>query len=298
GECPLTIRDGRRWLEGVVGVPESDALPLPERPAHSGTPAVELKEVWFKYDKSGPDVLRGLSFSAWPGELACILGGNATGKTTALSCIAGVRRHYRGSIRIGGRPLSDYRGNELYRGGVALLPQNPQALFNANRLIDDLREVASAQPKERAAALLEQVTAELGLAPLLGANPGDLSGGEQQKAALAKLLLLEPKLLLLDEPTKGLDAQFKEKLAGIFSSLTARGVCLVMVTHDIEFAAQYAHRCAMFFDGGVISEDEPVRFFSGNSFYTTAANRMSRGVFKNAVTSGDVVKLCGLNVKE
>ena len=108
----------------------------------------------------------------------------------------------------------------------------------------------------------------------------DLSGGEVQRAALAKVLLNEPRLLLLDEPTKGLDAFFKEKLAALLRSLTARGTTVLMVSHDVEFCASYADRCALFFDGDAVTTNPPRRFFASNSFYTTAANRISRGLFE------------------
>ena len=119
----------------------------------------------------------------------------------------------------------------------------------------------------------------------------DLDGSLKVKVLLAKALFGNPDILLLDEPTKGLDAQFKQELAAILRSLTAGGVTVVMVSHDVEFCARYAHRCALFFDGGVVTEAAPRDFFSGNSFYTTAANRMSRHVFRNAVTAEDVIDL-------
>ena len=126
-------------------------------------------------------------------------------------------------------------------------------------------------------------------------HPYDLSGGEQQRAALAKVLLLEPTFLMLDEPTKGLDSGLKRKLAAIFRNFVSQGGTVLMVSHDIEFCAQYAQRCAMFFDGSIVTENHPVPFFSGNSFYTTAANRMSRHLFANAVTNEEVISLCRQN---
>ena len=130
---------------------------------------------------------------------------------------------------------------------------------------------------------------------LLGSHPQDLSGGEQQRAALAKVLLTEPKVLLLDEPTKGIDSFFKERLAGILETLKQRGIAIVLVSHDVEFCARYADFVSMFFDGQILTTESPRRFFGGNSFYTTAANRMSRHVFSMAVTGEDVVELVERN---
>ena len=126
---------------------------------------------------------------------------------------------------------------------------------------------------------------------LLAHHPYDLSGGEQQRAALAKVLLTEPKLLLLDEPTKGLDSFFKRQLAGLLQRLMDTGVTIVMVSHDVEFCAEYADSVSMFFDGQLLTTNTPRRFFAQNSFYTTAANRMSRHLFPQAVTAEDVVAL-------
>jgi len=136
----------------------------------------------------------------------------------------------------------------------------------------------------------------LKITELFKRHPYDLSGGEQQKVALAKLLLLKPKIVLLDEPTKGLDAESKEGLGKILKNLCSKDVAIVLVTHDIEFAAEYADKCAMMFDGDIVSEGNSNEFFAGNNFYTTAANRIARGIFPNAVTCEEVIKLCKISV--
>lgn len=146
--------------------------------------------------------------------------------------------------------------------------------------------MAKDEREKRIAAVAEK----LGIVPLLDKHPYDLSGGEQQKCAIAKMLLLEPKILLLDEPTKGLDAHAKQVLRGVLQALKADGITILMVTHDVEFAAENADRCALFFDGEVLSADVPERFFAENNFYTTAANRLARSFWKNAVTCKQVVE--------
>ena len=133
---------------------------------------------------------------------------------------------------------------------------------------------------------------KLSVGHLLDRNPFDLSGGEGQKCALAKVLLTAPRILLLDEPTKGIDAGGKSVLREILNTLKAEGITVLMVTHDVEFAAETADRCALFFDGEILSADTPPRFFGGNTFYTTAANRMARTLCPNAVTCGQVVRFC------
>ena len=173
-----------------------------------------------------------------------------------------------------------------------MLPQDPKCLFVKQTLREDLQEMSTSPEKIAEIAALCQVE------HLLGAHPADLSGGEIQRAALAKVLLAEPRLLLLDEPTKGLDSFFKQSFAEILKGLCRRGITVVMVSHDIEFCAEYADLVGMFFDGQLLTSDTPRRFFGSNSFYTTAANRMSRHLFENAVTARDVVALLKQNREE
>lgn len=301
--CPVTVQEGRKWL---------DALPLNERAPHEATaaqrrrapaarpsaagapPVIQLRDVWFKYARDLPDAVKDLSLEVEAGQFYCIVGGNGTGKTTALSIIAGILKPYRGRVRINGRDIWKTNGRERAANKVAMLPQNPQLLFVKKTVELDLYEMLSEAPlsQEEKRQKVRDVCALTELDGLLQMHPYDLSGGEQQRAALAKVLLLEPQILLLDEPTKGLDAYFKLKLAGILKKLTALGVTVVMVSHDIEFCARYADVCALFFDGGIITQNTPRAFFSGNSFYTTAANRMARHIFPAAVTIEDVIEAC------
>ena len=185
--------------------------------------------------------------------------------------------------------MEKYKSSELFGGTLAMLPQDPKSLFVKKTVREDLEEMT--KDKE----LIEQTAAACRIAHLLDNHPYDLSGGEQQRAALAKVLLTQPRLLLLDEPTKGIDSFFKETFAEILKQLQAKGITIIMVSHDVEFCARYADMVSMFFDGQILTTDTPRRFFGGNSFYTTAAGRMSRHVFDCAVTAEDVVALCRQN---
>lgn len=305
GACPITVRDGRAWLDGLLDCgaarlnPEAIAPDAPP-PAGGGIPAIEMSGVWFRYEKESPDVVKRLSLTVQKGEFLCVVGGNGAGKTTALSLMAGLNKQQRGKVKLFGEDVWDIPPSRLFNDGgdgglLGVLPQNPQALFVKNTLRDDLMEIflgrkLSKEDKERR---LRQVSQLCRIEELLGVHPYDLSGGEQQRAALAKILLLHPRVLLLDEPTKGLDAQFKRVFAEILKNLSAEGVSIVMVSHDIEFCAEYADRCAMFFDGSVVSDAPPREFFAGNSFYTTAANRMARHCLPRAITAADVILALG-----
>lgn len=295
--CPVTVQEGRKWIsemEVKCSLPEEAVAPACE------TPSVELEEVWFKYDKDLTDVVKGLSFSAYPGEITAILGGNGTGKTTSLSLISGLNKPYRGKVKINGEDIEKIPTAKLFDHLLGVLPQNPQALFTAKTVEEDLMEILSESnlPKAERKTQAYQMAQLCGLTDLLSSHPYDLSGGEQQRAALAKVLLLKPKILLLDEPTKGLDAEFKQVFAGILHKLSAAGVTIIMVSHDIEFCAEHADRCALFFDGGIVTEGTPRRFFSGNSFYTSAANRMARHILPEAVTAADVIAALGGTVPD
>jgi energy-coupling factor transport system ATP-binding protein len=293
--CPLTVRDGRQWLNHLFENKEikyRTSSTEKDTPAPSSDePAIKLKEVWFRYEKSSPDVVKDLSLSIPKGQLFCLMGGNGAGKTTALNLLCGIYRSQRGKIELLGKNLAKYSATDLFDHMLAMLPQNPQALFVKNTVRLDLREVEADEQKIAAISELVQIT------DLLDCHPYDLSGGEQQRAALAKVLLTGPKVLLLDEPTKGIDSYFKLTLAQILKKLTQSGVTIVMVSHDIEFCAKYADRCALFFNGNIVTENTANRFFSGNSFYTTAANRMARHLFTDAVTNEDVIALCKQNLE-
>ena len=295
GDCPVTVREGRKWLNGMSEKLNAAVLPA-ENDANTGNvkdAAVVLKDVWFRYEKNLPDVICGLSAEICKGETYAIVGGNGTGKTTALSVISGLNTPYRGSVTIDGRPLNSIP--DAYDGLIGVLPQNPQSLFVKKTVYLDLCEMLSGRKitKEERETAVREAAAVCELEELMDRHPYDLSGGEQQRAALAKVLLLKPKILLLDEPTKGMDAHFKQKLAGILNTLKLSGAAIVLVSHDIEFCAEYADRCAMFFDGKIVSESRPREFFSGKSFYTTAANSMARRLLPKAVLAEDIILACG-----
>ena len=290
GDCPLTVREGRRWLtESLEGCPIICREPAESVSQVSEIPALSIRDGWFRYDRQGADILQGLTLQIPQGSISAILGGNGTGKSTTLKVLSGICRLYRGKVEILGKNIKKYDSSQLFSHCLSMLPQDPKCLFSGKTLREDLEEMTKDPEKIREAAVLCQVD------HLLDQHPRDLSGGEQQRAALAKVLLTEPKILLLDEPTKGLDCFYKDKFAEVLLMLKKKGVTTVMVSHDVEFCARYAELVSLFFNGTIISTDTPRRFFGANSFYTTAANRMSRCLFHNAVTAQDVVDLYRCN---
>lgn len=266
GKSPISVRECRDFLEKNYN---HGTDTVKETAREKGEKAIDIKNVFFRYEKKSPDVLRDFSLQAHFSEILTILGGNGSGKTTLLSLIAGTKKPYMGKIKIHAKKR-------------VVLPQNVKAVFTKDVLEEDLKDVCGDYRK----------TAELlGIGKLLYKNPYDLSGGEAQRAAIAKALILKPDLLCLDEPTKGIDACGKAELVKILRNLRDTGVCVIIVTHDADFAAEVSDRCAMIFDGEVVSSAEPHKFFSENNFYTTYARRISRHMFKNAVTLDDCLLL-------
>ncbi len=301
-DCPLTVREGRSWLTRDYGGSVSAAglaSPFPneeeKRLRRGDKPlAIEMRGVWFRYGRDLPDVLRDMNLEVEQGALHAIVGGNGTGKSTMLKVACGAQEPYRGKVKLCGRPMRDFKRGEQFRGTIAMLPQDPANLLVKKTVREDLAEILESRPGDETAnaTRIAGVADIVGIGHLLDEHPMDLSGGEQQRVALAKVLLTSPSILLLDEPTKGIDCAFKIRLADLFTHLKNAGMTIVMVSHDIEFCASHADVVSMFFDGSIVTTNTPSRFFAVNSFYTTAANRMSRHLFPQAITDEDVVRAC------
>ena len=329
--CPLTVSQGRQWIRDYIeekgitkeqiqqanqrlaGSTHAQDNKLPGETAgsegkgilaglksrnHTPEPAIQMKGVWFRYEKDSPDVVRDLSLEVKKGEFYALVGGNGTGKSTTLSLLSRVHQPYKGRIYLEGKDLRSFKDNQLYCGYLGVMPQNPQSIFLKKTVLEDLysviggkkeklsKEYNLSMKKEKA---IEGIVSLTHLNGLLDRHPYDLSGGEQQRLALAKVLLLRPKILLMDEPTKGMDAEYKEELGGILKKLQSHGMTIFMISHDVEFVAEYADTTGLFFEGNIVTSKKTRDFFAGNNFYTTAANRMARGLFPEAVTGKDVV---------
>ena len=280
GSCPLTVREGRRFLQDNFG---NKITSLPdEKYVYNKNAVLEFKEVFFRYERNLPDVLKGINLSVYENEIFCILGGNGSGKTTTLNTAAGLIKAYSGSVKVFGKKIKEYKNQTLYKECLSMLPQDVETVFLKNTVNEELSGVDT-----------EELPFDI--SHLLDKHPYDLSGGEQQLVALAKVLAAKPKLLLMDEPTKGLDTIKKAQIINILKQLKQRKVTVVIVTHDVEFAAECADRCALFFRGNIVSVDRPCEFFSNNRFYTTAASRMSRGFYEKTVTLRQIERLAVLN---
>ncbi len=309
--CPLSVREGRLWLSRRVSKQVSirtlsqlcsDDVAERAKKCIGKTkvshPVLSAHDVWFRYEKTAPDVLQGLDLAIAPGEIHVILGGNGSGKSTLLRAWCGIVAPYRGKLCVCERSLKAWKFDELFRENLALLPQDPKALFVGKTVREDLEEMLfdSQDNATNRRSLIEYVAHQVNLSgEVFDRHPYDLSGGQQQRLALAKVLLCKPSILLLDEPSKGLDVCAKTDLIYLFTQLQSEGKTIVVVSHDIEWCARYADRVSLLFDGQITVTDTCRRFFSSNSFYTTAAHRISHVIFEDAILDEDVINLCKAN---
>jgi energy-coupling factor transport system ATP-binding protein len=243
--------------------------------------AFSMKDLFFRYDKNGIDILSDLMLIGYRGEILSVIGGNGSGKTTLLSVLSGNLKPYRGKI---------VAKNER----IALLPQNPRSLFIKPIVKEDILYTAGIWKKTESdvSELVNTFSFFSDIPSMYDKNPLDLSGGEMQRLAFFKVMLINPTVILLDEPSKGLDVSAKKNLAQILIHLKKSGISIVLVTHDLEFSALCSDRCAMLFNGEIISCETPSKFFSTNSYYTTEANKLVKNIFPDAVTLEEALKLC------
>ncbi len=214
--------------------------------------AVSARGAWFRYGRDDDWVLRGLDLEVRQGEVHALVGGNGCGKSTLLALIAGTCRAQRGEVR---SAIS----------AKAMLPQDPKALFAEERVDEELMEWAHIGGY--GADEVQAMMGELGLAGRADLHPYDLSGGQRQMLALGKLLLVHPRLLLLDEPTKGLDRTARERVAGMIEATRRDGVTVIVSTHDLAFVRRVADRVSLMFDGELACTEPVGEFFRNNLFY-------------------------------
>ncbi|MBE7015597.1 MAG: ATP-binding cassette domain-containing protein [Ruminococcaceae bacterium] len=269
--CPKNIPEARRWLEKYTQNCDACAVYLGREDKRTfNETALSVKDLRYKYDKSSKYVLSGLSMEVKKGEIFGILGGNGSGKSTLLWLIS--------------KGIKMQGGKRKVNGRVGMLPQNPESLFLKNTVLADLEDLADA-------GAVEEIMREFRIEHLKDRHPHDLSGGEQQRLAMCKVLLTKPDILLLDEPTKGFDAHFKKEFGNILKKLTSNGITVVMVSHDVEFCGEICDRCGLIFDGKIVSTGAPKEFFGGKKFYTTQTARIFKGFADSIISTSSAVQV-------
>ena len=258
GKAPLTIKDGKKFLQKKNNYTINNS-----HKEINVNPIITVKDLWFRYERDSSDVLKGFNLNVNKGEIYALVGSNGSGKTTVVNVISKQLKPYRGKVKCNSR--------------LSVLPQNPRDLFVKDKLEDDFKSVNNSY---------KELCEKFDISHLLSHHPYDLSGGEIQRAALVKILLGDLEIILLDEPTKGLDSFAKKELGEFLRSLD---LTILLVTHDLEFAAEYSDRCGLLFDGMITSENYSKQFFLGNNFYTTSVVKMTKGIVDGAVTVEDIV---------
>lgn len=265
-KIPITVKECKKWASTLPPFAEGDACNCPITRKQQSV--VEVKNVYFQYRKDSSLVLKNLSLQIKRGDFYTIVGGNGSGKSTLIKTCLGIKKPQRGIVRVFGKKIRKLTEEVLKK--IAYLPQNPKSFFIQDSLEKEMKQVTNDEKK------INEMLLKFGISHLKHRHPYDCSGGEMQKAALATMLLGNPEILFMDEPTKGLDPFSKQQFARILKQLHEDGLTIIMVTHDIEFAARHASRCAMMFDGSITVEATPNELFKGNYFYTTALNRATQ----------------------
>ena len=263
-----SVRAARELVGGLASEKRLFALPEKKERAR-GDVVLSAENISFAYGDR--QVVRDLTLEIRRGEITALVGGNGSGKTTTLRLLAGL--------------IQPQCGFVTKKAKTAMLPQEPRSLFTKNTLRDELAGISGDEDK------LAETIHICGLGGLLDRHPYDLSGGETQRAGIAMLLLTGADILLLDEPTKGTDAGFRDEFGRLLGRLADEGKAILIVSHDLEFCAETADRCAMLFDGGIVSEGAPREFFGNSEYYTTTACRIAHG-YSPAVTADELVFAC------
>lgn len=293
---PVSVKEGKTWIAANRDrlIASEDVEPETRGEAEQGPkplaePLLTCKELYFTYDKHAPLVLKRLSLSIHRGEFFALFGGNGSGKSTLLQQIAGALAPQRGDIQYAGKSLlrASARDRSLKIGYVA---QNPMLYFTRDTVREQLEDRLKRLGEQGSRARLNELVTSFEIEEIMDKHPFDISGGQQQKVALILVLLTSPELLLLDEPTKGLDPMSKQKLAELLKMIRESGTTILMVSHDIEFAASHATRCGLLFGGAMVAVEETRSFLRNNYFYTTAVHRTIGDILSSAITVKDVWK--------
>ena len=272
-ESALSIAEGRKVLAKYVAEKPVPVMPQISTETGKRKKILELKNIWYRYEPNAPLVLKDACLEVFDREILAIVGGNGSGKSTLLYLLSRALSPLKGKFRIQGKPR------------IALLGQNPETVFAAETVDAVLREFQSRF--QNSEAEIQSLIDRFGLARLLQRHPFDLSGGEKQKVALAKVLLTKPDVLLLDEPTNHLDAINKEEIQEVLLSLKTE-MSIIFVTHDLDFAAATADQVAMLFHKKVVAS-APVRdFFQGNAYFTTNTYRLTRNILDDCLVYDDL----------
>ena len=287
GKIPVDIENKRKWLKNCYKdnynnekIDSNNGL----KTDFSDNTILSAENLYFRYKKNEEDIIKGCNFNLQKGEVVCILGGNGGGKTTFVNLLAKILKPYSGYIKMDKSKK------------IGLLAQNAKGLFVEDSVQNEMYVTAKLLKKDK--SLAEQLMRQFELLHIADSHPYDISGGEVQRLALAKLFLVSPDIIILDEPTQGMDMLNKEYLKNLIFEQKKLGKSIIVVTHDLRFAAEMGDRVGLFFDGKILSLRQAKDFFADNSLYTTESSLLTRDFAKDLYTVQKVVDCINKNTQE
>jgi len=279
-EIPVTVKQGRELLKPYYHYDaqrpnQTDPAGIKRKteiePVSREKSLLNIKNLWFTF-ANGAEVLKNIDLQLKPGDFTVIMGGNGAGKTTLLKNINGLLKPGRGSVEFRGRDIRKSTVEELAKS-IAYLAQDPNDYLFLPTVLEELTfNLKNLHLPDE--GIIEAVLSKLKLSGRQEVNPRDMSTGERQRVALASVLVTKPDLLLLDEPTRGLDYQLKSELGAILLQLQQEGTIILMITHDVEFAAEYADNIVLMSAGTIIASGSKYDMLSNSTFYSSQANKL------------------------
>lgn len=279
---PLTVKEGRKELGKILGKETEKTWKPKEIRLLENNKIVDIRKVSFKY-RNGVHAIKNLSLSVFTGEVLGVAGENGGGKSTLLKNISGI--------------LKPTKGRLIVRGEVGFLSQDPNDYLFNDTVYQELKYTLD-NKKIKDYSKIEKTLQELDLYEYKNKNPRDLSSGERQRVALASVLVMEPEIILLDEPTRGLDIHLKESLGEIIVNLKNKGKTIILVTHDIEFLSKFSDRVCLIFDGRVAQIGTKYEVLTSGIYYSSQINKLFTGYIDNILTIEDALNAIHLVEKE
>lgn len=269
---PLTIKSGRKQLDALLGNKE-----IQIKNAESGhvpiNPVITAEKVFFQYE-NGKRALEEINLKVAAGEILAVMGENGSGKSTLLKNVCGLLKPTSGKIKV--------------EGNLGYLSQNPNDYLFNDTVYEELKFTLD-NKGIKDYDKIHRILKALDIEKHKDKNPRDLSGGEKQRVALASVLVIEPEIILLDEPTRGLDRGLKEEMGQILRSLKEQGKTVMVVTHDVEFVARFCDRVCLIFDGAVAQIGDKYEVLTSGVYYTTQMNKLFKGRYDKILTQEDAL---------
>ncbi len=268
-DIPLNVKDAKKRIKDF----KIEILIHEKKPELSSENIIEIRDLHFSYDKAN-DVIRQISMDIPKASIIGIMGENGSGKTTLLNIITGI--------------LKDYRGYVDVKGKIGFLSQNPNDYLFNDTVEEELKFTMKTNGINHYENI-DRILKDLDILMHKYSNPRDLSGGERQRAAIAAVLSMNSDIIILDEPTRGLDRSLKRKLNDVIHKIREKGKTVIIVTHDVEFAAATCDKIAVLSAGRLIEYEDTQRIFTKNSYYKTQISEMLEEFWENppAVTLKD-----------